>query len=486
MLGQKIGSYRITRLIGKGGMGLVYEAVHEEIERQAAIKVLLPEFTNNAEATSRFLNEARAVNIVSHPSLVNIYEFGRLTEGNGSAYIIMEYLAGETLRARLERLQQPLGMDGLRIIRQIASALAAAHAKRIVHRDLKPANVMLIEDPDIVGGERVKVLDFGIAKLTEHSRPTQVETRVGTVLGSPAYMSPEQCRNTVRVDDRSDVYSLGAILYEMFAGRPPFVAESDNEIMGMQMYIAPEPLHKLAPAAPPELDTLVMRMLDKTPANRPGMREVITNLDRIGGFASTESRTALPALRLSDPALKGLSLAEPNTPAPTLNSATGEGPLGPPQRPQKLRAMALAGGGGVAILLGLVLIIRAASSSGKHPPEPAASADTERVHFVLKSEPPGAQVWNTAEDRFLGVTPYAFDAPRGDQVERLRLRLPGYNETEVLLEHKANAERMVSLSPESSAAPAEAKPSADAKLPADRKGGKPKGLGKKKGIKIIN
>ena len=166
--GQKVGRYEVLRLIGKGGMGDVYEAVDHEIERHAAIKILHSQFSENAEMATRFLNEARAVNIIQHPSLVAAFEFGRMPDG--AAYIVMEYLEGETLRQRMSK-QGPLGADAVRIARQITSALCAAHAKHIVHRDLKPSNIMIVSDPDMVGGERVKVLDFGIAKLAEIPLP---------------------------------------------------------------------------------------------------------------------------------------------------------------------------------------------------------------------------------------------------------------------------------------------------------------------------
>ncbi|HNN94443.1 MAG TPA: serine/threonine-protein kinase, partial [Pseudomonadota bacterium] len=162
-VGQRIGNYRVLRKLGQGGMGAVYEAVQEEIGRRAAIKVLLPDFAKDQQSILRFFNEARAVNIIHHPGLVGVFESGRLDDG--AAYIVMEYLSGELLTARLEKAGQLAHPDAINISRQIASALRAAHEKGIVHRDLKPDNVMLVADPEMPDGERVKIFDFGIAKL---------------------------------------------------------------------------------------------------------------------------------------------------------------------------------------------------------------------------------------------------------------------------------------------------------------------------------
>jgi serine/threonine protein kinase len=208
-----IGPYRVIRQLGKGGMGVVYEAVHDAIERRVAIKVLHPEYAKDRETAARFFNEARAVNRIEHPSLVQISDYGHT--GEGTAYLIMEFLRGESLADRLDRLRaagQRLAVtEVVRITWQIADALRAAHAKQIVHRDLKPGNLMLVRDPIAPGGERVKVLDFGIAKLMENGTR---RTSTGAVMGTPLYMSPEQCRGAGEVDERSDVYSLGAMLYE--------------------------------------------------------------------------------------------------------------------------------------------------------------------------------------------------------------------------------------------------------------------------------
>src|SRR5215470_4324272 len=230
MIGETLGGYRITSKIGEGGMGVVYEAEHLMIGRRAAIKCLLPELSANAEACGRFFIEARAAALISHPSLVDIYDSGH-TE-SGSAYIIMEFLDGEDLGTHLRREGKMDLRMTVAVCRQVASALGAVHQKGIVHRDLKPDNLFLVRTPGNAKVFRVKVLDFGIAKLTgPENKDLSVKTRTGSVLGTPSYMSPEQCRGHGKVDWRSDVYSLGCIMYEMLVGHPPFQGSGYGEVL---------------------------------------------------------------------------------------------------------------------------------------------------------------------------------------------------------------------------------------------------------------
>jgi serine/threonine protein kinase len=189
--------------------------------KPAAVKVLLPELSNNREIVNRFFNEARAATSVRHPGIVEIFDFGYMP--SGLAYIVMELLDGESLSRVLVARGRLSEQEALVYTRGIASALAPAHAQGIVHRDLKPDNIFLVRDPDMLGGLRPKILDFGIAKVTEAQRIGGVsKTRTGAVLGTPTYMSPEQCRGTGEIDARSDLYAVGCILYEMLVGRPPF------------------------------------------------------------------------------------------------------------------------------------------------------------------------------------------------------------------------------------------------------------------------
>src|SRR5689334_4401433 len=187
MKGSVIGQYRVTGVLGEGGMGVVYAAEHTLLGRPAALKLLLPELSSKQDIVQRFFNEARAATAIRHPGIVEIYDFGWTNEG--AAYIVMELLQGETLRARRARGPMPWSA-ALAITRQIAGALGAAHAKGIVHRDLKPDNIFLVPDPEVPGGERIKLLDFGIAKLAGQA-VGQHMTRTGAVIGTPTYMAPE-------------------------------------------------------------------------------------------------------------------------------------------------------------------------------------------------------------------------------------------------------------------------------------------------------
>ena len=212
----------------------------------------------------RSLQEARAAARIDHPGIVTVFECGQTDAG--TVYIAMELLPGETLAAR----DTPRATELPAIVsltRQLAGALAAAHATGIVHRDLKPQNVFLVPDPDAVGGVRVKILDFGIAKLTD-ALGSSVQTHSMEMMGTPLYMSPEQCKSSATVDARSDIYALGCIVFELLAGRTPFEGDP-GELIAKHQLVAPPALHELVTGAPPELEALVAKMLAKAPADRP-------------------------------------------------------------------------------------------------------------------------------------------------------------------------------------------------------------------------
>lgn len=281
-IGQVIGSYRILRKLGEGGMGAVFEASHDEIARRAAIKVLHPQFALDPQVAQRFLNEAKAVNQIDHPGIVSIYDVGRLPDG--AAYIVMEFLRGETLTARAARRGGRLSVsEALHILRQVASALSAAHQVGIVHRDLKPDNIMIIRDPLQSSGERIKVLDFGIARLSVETASAAEGgaaprlTRTGSVMGTPIYMSPEQCRGAGRVDGKADVYSLGILLFQLLVGRPPFLAEGMGALMAMHIYESPPSLADYLGAEPylQSLDSLLAGLLAKDALDRPTMDQLL-------------------------------------------------------------------------------------------------------------------------------------------------------------------------------------------------------------------
>jgi serine/threonine-protein kinase len=239
-------------------MGVVYLAEHPRIGRKAAIKFVKPDRVGKSDSIERFATEAWAATSVGHPCIVEIFDFGTLPEGD--VYIVMEYLEGETLSARLKRegrLSVPLA---LHLVWQAATGLHAAHGKGIVHRDLKPDNLFLVRDRS--GHDRVKIVDFGIAKLLNPLQVPSAHTRTGSVLASPVYASPEQLRGR-EIDHRSDVYSLGLILYEMLCGRPPFLSEALGELVEMHLRGAFASPRAMNPDVSEHLERVILRALKK-------------------------------------------------------------------------------------------------------------------------------------------------------------------------------------------------------------------------------
>src|SRR5688572_29046023 len=226
-VGQTIGNYRITAKLGEGGMGIVYLAEHPVIGRKVALKAIHPELSRKPAVVSRFMTEAKSVNQIGNEHIVDVSDFGNTSDGE--FYFIMEFLQGESVadRLRRERLFEP--NRALQIAAQVADALSASHSHGIIHRDLKPENIFLINRGQT--RDFVKVLDFGLAKLILGDEKVSHKTRTGSVMGTPYYMSPEQCEGKAGVDYRADIYSLGVIVFEMMTGRVPFGGEGYGEII---------------------------------------------------------------------------------------------------------------------------------------------------------------------------------------------------------------------------------------------------------------
>jgi serine/threonine protein kinase len=351
LIGQTVGNYLVKQRLGEGGMGAVYLAEHPTIGKKVALKVLHAEFATNTEVVERFFNEAKAVNSIAHPNIVDIVDYGVIQTGPRDSdqlvYFIMEYLSGLTL-SQVIRNEAPLPPErALMISLQVADALSASHRAGIVHRDLKPDNIILIQrgrDTDFV-----KLLDFGIAKLTTDGR-SGGRTRTGLVLGTPAYMSPEQCEGSAKVDHRTDIYALGICLYEMLVGRVPFIGEGYGEILVQHLTQRPVEPSRYRMMSP-HVEQVVLKALEKRPEMRyPTMDEMIRAMadpvgyveshGGVGGFLArslTPSTAPLPqrmtpsplAPYPSTPSQHGVPTPSPGmllaTPVPTtLGAAAGQ------------------------------------------------------------------------------------------------------------------------------------------------------------------
>lgn len=302
------GRYRVIKRLGEGGMGEVYLAMHEAIEKKVALKVLRPEYSGKADIVTRFQQEAISASRIKHPNVLEIFDFGQLD--SGAFFLAMEFLDGHDLADELQRQTVMQPHDGIRIALQICRALAAAHSQGVVHRDMKPENVFLQRVAD--GEEIVKIVDFGIAQLrtteeAEKQQPTRRRlTKTGMIFGTPEYMSPEQAAGK-KADQRVDIYASGVIMYEMFTGAVPFTGETFMAVLAAHLNETPPPMRSIAPDLniSAELEAVIMRALAKQPDQRfQSMSEMAQSL-----LATPEGSGAGPMTRhlgASDPALSVL------------------------------------------------------------------------------------------------------------------------------------------------------------------------------------
>jgi serine/threonine-protein kinase len=436
VIGETLGSYKITRLIGKGGFGVVYAAEHALMGRKAAVKLLRPAYSGDKEIVQRFFNEARAAAMIKHPGIVEVYDVGRHTDG--SAYLVMELLEGDSLASKLmpgEPSETPFVHA---VGRQIAAALGAAHKKGIIHRDLKPENVFLAVDPESPDGMRVKLLDFGVAKLV--SPTTSLSTVSGSVLGTPVYMSPEQCRGAERVDPRSDLYSLGCILYEMACGQPPFYERGLGDMIMAHIQREPRPPRELNATLPRALEDLILRLLAKSPDDRPQSADAV--VDELDGLVAESERltrrfAAGTQRRSQDPTTRSLPY--------------------PLRRRRRWVWLAAAGvlvagavTGGYALLVG-----RAAPPPTPAPapiPPPALEAapgfvveKPRQVTLAIETRPPGAQVVRATDGVLVGTTPFRATVVQSDEAFAYVLKLRGYEDQPLQLSAHDDATRVIDL-----------------------------------------
>ena len=311
-----LGKYRVERVLGQGGMGVVVAAMHVQLDERVAIKFLLPDALENPETVARFAREARAAVKIKSEHIARVSDVGTLE--NGAPYMVMEYLEGRDLAAYLkERGALPVD-EAVTYLLQAMEALAEAHGMGIVHRDLKPPNLFLTRRAD--GTAQVKVLDFGISKVTQRGGMREASlTKTSSVMGSPLYMAPEQMVSTREVDARADVWALGVVLYELLAGHVPFQGESMTELCARILQEPPSPLRMTRPDVPPELEALILRCLEKDRERRVGsvaelasglvpfappyMMPSVERIARLSGTApGSFSATALGATAYSQPA----------------------------------------------------------------------------------------------------------------------------------------------------------------------------------------
>jgi eukaryotic-like serine/threonine-protein kinase len=407
--GTVVGEYTIETKLGEGGFGAVYRAVHPVIGKAAAVKILSRQLSSNPQMVSRFIAEARAVNQIRHRNIVDIFSFGQLA--NGRQYYIMELLEGSSFDAYIAAKKRITLTEALSLLRGVARALDAAHAKGIVHRDLKPENIFLVEGED--GRREAKLLDFGLVKLLGDPTTGQTgqhKTKTGTPMGTPYYMSPEQCRG-LEVDARTDVYSFGALVFEAITGTVPFQGLSTMDVLLQHMTADPPTASEREPSIPPEVDAALVRMMAKDPADRPSrvseafdLLAASTQLAALGASASTVVSLAatLPvAPDVMAEAVRQSTSVKAAESAPKLAKGMGAQTfLGAtsdvPERRGRSRALVLGGVIGFAAVLGIGLIVINATHRTPRATSESTNGGTSTSTAALTPTPSTRQVASTA------------------------------------------------------------------------------------------
>ena len=279
-------------------MASVYRAEHRVLGREVALKILHARYAKEETMVNRFVNEARSMASIEHPGILAIQDIGKSRDGD--FYTVMELLRGGTLGQRLHEIDRISEARTLKLARQIACALAAAHERHVIHRDIKPDNVFLVPDAEVPGGERVKVLDFGIAKVTGVVQSDL--TAVGIVVGTPAYMAPEQCTPNADVDGRADIYGLGGLMYRMVTGQKPFTSIDEYELLRSHLYAIPESPIELGSAISLAFDQTIMKCLAKEPdARYQSMHELAERLAELEAAVEISGPVAAPYIERPGP-----------------------------------------------------------------------------------------------------------------------------------------------------------------------------------------
>lgn len=396
------GKYRITRLIGTGGMGGVYEGENVLIRRRVAIKVLHADSATNTDVIRRFEREAQAAGEIGSDHILEVLDLGSLE--NGDRYMVMEFLDGETLAARLERHKQLTPGQIAPIARQFLTGLISAHAAGIIHRDLKPENIFILRSK-AGRADFVKLIDFGISKFSRPFKEGEHRmTRANAVLGTPCYMSPEQARGASETDVRSDIYSCGVILYESVSGRLPFEGESFNDLMFKIALSEPQPLLDVVPSLDPDFCALIARAIARDPADRfASAQEFAESLD-----AWMQKNALVEAIGMT-PTWDAFPPQRPVA-AESAESATMSGPLAAPgfkktgteeswarseaDATSKRRKGAIVAGssaaGIAALCIGIALVVRADPTPTTDRTGPSGSSGSAIAPAAAAQPPPTA------------------------------------------------------------------------------------------------
>jgi serine/threonine protein kinase len=361
LVGKRVGSYRLVRSLGAGGMGSVYLGEHVVTGAKMAVKVLHRHHLGDRSVERRFINEARLTNVVANPGIVRIFDCGRSKELG--VYLLMEYLEGQTLLDRWQASRGRLALgDAARILLQVAATMAAAHDRGFVHRDLKLSNIFLVRDASVVGGERAKVLDFGVAKILFAS----LATMTGQLLGTRAYMAPEQLLDAKQVDHRADVYSLGVIAYALLSGESPFTTEQLEQMLRDRRPPLPVPLRERCPDLPEAVERVVMQTMAADLQERFASMSVFAEALQRALLASAGRRSDEPVTRVFVDALGEPSTEVSSRPARAFEAAGDTVDVQatemaliarkPPRRHWPWWAWALLAIPAVALVRGLVLL----------------------------------------------------------------------------------------------------------------------------------